>query len=221
VLRQLFVRPPPQEVIEEAGEDEKVLVQWLACRHFCSGLKENDPKVWWADQITNPDNPMAHRLSTAKEILDQIDGKVNIWVASVGSTGALWGVAEALKEKNPEMKIVALHPTDSPLFEWVIQGRWNYWTKRLEFNSPQMLMERMLETGLPDEIISVEDEDARNIANRLAQEEGVFCGMSSGANVYGALELAKKLNAGDNVVTIIVDRREKYAGEHPFEHYIV
>ena len=134
----------------------------------------------------------------------------------MGSAGTLWGVAKALREKNPKVKVIALHPEDSPLLDWSMRQRWDYWNKRFGFESSKTIMEGMLEEGLPDEIISVKDEDARNMANRLAKEEGIFCGMSSGANVYVALELAKKLDKGQNVLNLIVDRREKYAGEYPF-----
>ena len=79
----------------------------------------------------------------------------------------------------------------------------------------------MMEEAPPDEIKSVKDEDARNMANRLAKEEGIFCGMSSGANVHAAIEIAKKLGKGQKVLSVIVERREKYAGEHPNEHYVV
>jgi len=213
--------PPSEEVLAEVSEGEKGLVHWIACKQYCSNLKKNDPKIWWADQITNPDNPIAHRLTAGREIVGQTDGKVDILVASVGSAGALWGVAEALRERNPKVKVIALHPDDFPLFDWSIHGRWEYWTERFGFEYPKTNVKRMLEAGLPDEIISIKDEDARNMANRLAREEGIFCGMSSGANVCAALEFAKKLDADQNVLTIIVERREKYAGEHPVEHYVV
>ena len=213
--------PPPKDILEEVSADEHGLVHWISCKKYCSNLKKNDPTIWWADQITNPDNPAAHRLSTGREIVEQTDGKVDILVASVGSAGALWGVAEALKERNPQIKIIALYPDDFPLFDWSLHERWDYWTGRFGFEYPKTTVKRMLEAGLPDEITPVKDEDARNMANRLAKEEGIFCGMSSGANVFAALEAAKKLDEGQNVVTIIVERREKYAGEYPMEHYIV
>ena len=217
----LVCPPPPKEFLEKVSDDEKGLVHWITCKRYCSNLKEGDPKVWWADQITNPDNPEAHRLSTGGEIVEQMDGKVDVWVASVGSAGTLWGVAEALKENNPDVKVIAIYPDDFPLFDWSQHGRWEYWTERFGFEYPKTTVKRMLEAGLPDEILSVGDEDARNMANRLAKEEGIFCGMSSGANVYAAVELARKLDEGQNVVSVIVERREKYAGEHPFEHYVV
>jgi cysteine synthase A len=79
----------------------------------------------------------------------------------------------------------------------------------------------MFERGLPDQVLTVKDEDARDTANRLCREEGLFCGMSSGANVYAAIQLAKKMKKGDNVVTILVDRRDRYFPEYPKEHYVI
>jgi cysteine synthase A len=79
----------------------------------------------------------------------------------------------------------------------------------------------MLEKGLPDEILTVKDEDARAMMNRLCCEEGLFCGMSSGANVHAALKIAKKLGRGANVVTVLVDRRDRYFPEYPREHYVI
>jgi cysteine synthase A len=83
------------------------------------------------------------------------------------------------------------------------------------------IVEVMLERGLPDEIRTVSDDDARFIMNRLSREEGLFCGMSSGANVYSALKVAKKLGRGANVITVLVDRRERYFPEAPQEHYVI
>lgn len=83
------------------------------------------------------------------------------------------------------------------------------------------LVDLMLERGLPDEVLTVKDDDARDMMNRLCREEGLFCGMSSGANVYAALNIAKRLGKGANVVTVLVDRRERYFPEYPREHYVI
>jgi len=85
----------------------------------------------------------------------------------------------------------------------------------------KMLTETMLDKGLPDEVITVTDNDAREMAYRLCKEEGLFCGMSSGANVYAAIQTAKKLGRDAKVVTVLVDRRDRYFSEHPTEHYII
>ena len=219
---EVIVRPAaPKELLAQVSEDEKGLMDWILNKQYCDTLKKNDSKVWWADQISNYDNVLGHKFGQGKEIVEQTDGDVDIWVASVGSAGAFWGVAQALKEKNPKVKAIALYPEDFPLFDWTKRGRWEYWVKKLNFDYPKTLVKRMMEEAPPDEIICVKDEDARNMANRLAKEEGIFCGMSSGANVHTAVELAKKLDKGQKVLSVIVDRREKYAGEHPSEHYVV
>jgi cysteine synthase A len=83
------------------------------------------------------------------------------------------------------------------------------------------LVDLMLEMGLPNEVLTVNDLDARSMMNRLCREEGLFCGMSSGANVCAALKMAEKLGKGANIVTVLVDRRERYFPEHPKEHYVI
>ncbi|MFC1951883.1 PLP-dependent cysteine synthase family protein [Chloroflexota bacterium] len=219
---EVQVRPlPPKDFFDQASEDEKGLLDWVLCKKNCTSLKKEDPKIWWADQISNYDNVLGHKFGQGKEIVEQTGADIDVWVASVGSAGALWGVAQALKEKNPKVKIVALCPEDFPLFDWTKRGRWEYWVKQLGFEYPKTLVKRMLEEAPPDELIYITDEDARNMANRLAKEEGIFCGMSSGANVHAAIEIAKKLGKGQKVLSVIVERREKYAGEHPNEHYVV
>jgi len=83
------------------------------------------------------------------------------------------------------------------------------------------LVDLMLENGLPDEVLTVSDDDARSMMNRLCRDEGLFCCMSSGANVYAAIRIAKELGKGANVFTVLVDRRERYFPEHPREHYVI
>lgn len=212
---------PPSELLKDLPERERALAFWASCKKNIVELRKNDPKIWWADQLTNPDHPIAYRQTIGKEILDQTPGQVDVWTASVGSGGTLWGVAEALREKNSTVKIVGLQPTDCPVMEWVKDGLWEKWTKKLDFVYPQTIVKKMQDAGLPDEIMEVRDEDARNMANRLCAEEGFFCGMSSGANVHAAIELAKKLKKGQNVVTVLVDRRDRYLSEYPNEHYVV
>jgi cysteine synthase A len=167
------------------------------------------------------DGKLAHQYGQGKEIVEQTGAKVDLWVASAGSAGCLWGVADALREKTPQVKVVAIYPEDFPLFDWNMSGRWEYWVQKLNFPYPKTIVKRMMEDKPPDEVIAVKDEDARNMANRLAEEEGIYGGMSTGANVFAAVELAKKLSDGQTVVTVAPDRREKYSGEHPYEHYVV
>lgn len=212
---------PPKETMEGLPETELGIALWAACKKTCYDLEKSDPRVWWADQITNPANTASYRETMGKEILEQTDEKVDIWTASVGSGGTLFGVAQKLKKKNQNVKVIALQPADFPVINWARDRLWQKWTKRLGFSYPKTIVQTMLEAGLPDKTVTVGDEDARNMANRLCTEEGLFCGMSSGANVFAAIELAKKLDKGQNVVTVIVDRRDRYLGEYPHEHYVV
>ena len=187
----------------------------------CYDLQQRDSSSWWANQLCNEDNTRAHRENTGREILDQLDGKVDAWVASIGTGGTLLGVAEALKERNPELIISGVVPADDPRIDWVRSGTVH--TILEEFGLPKMrfLIEDILEKNLLDSEVTVKNEDAKNMADRLCREEGFFCGMSSGANVWAAIELAKTMPKGSKIVTVIVDRRERYFAEYPNEHYVV
>jgi cysteine synthase len=187
----------------------------------CYDLEKYDPKVWWANQDCNPDNMLAHKESTGREILEQLDSKVDAWVASIGTGGTLLGVAEALREKVGHVKVVGLEPEDARVTEWYRSGSMRRYREAVGLPPAKSLVDLMLEMGLPDEVLTVSDAEARLMMNRLCREEGLFCGMSSGANVYAALKVARRLGNGANVVTVLVDRRERYFPEHPREHYVI
>lgn len=187
----------------------------------CYDLEKSDPLIWWANQSGNPENTEAHRQTTGREILEQLDNKVDAWVASIGTGGTILGVAEALREKIGHVKVVGLEPEDARVTEWYRTGSMNKYRAAVGLPASKSLVEVMLEKGLPDEVLTVKDDDARETMNRLCREEGLFCGMSSGANVYAALRIAKKLGRSANVVTVLVDRRERYFPEHPREHYVI
>lgn len=187
----------------------------------CYDLQRNDPMVWWADQNHNPDNAQAHKQTTGREILEQLENKVDAWVASVGTGGTILGVAEALRENVGHVKVVGLEPEDARVTEWSRSGSMNKYRATVGLPPAKSLVDVMLEKGLPDEVLTVKDDDARDTMNRLCREEGLFCGMSSGANVYAALRIAQKLGKGANVVTVLVDRRDRYFPEYPREHYVI
>ena len=142
-------------------------------------------------------------------------------MASVGTGGTFLGVAEALRKENPSVRVVGVEPTDSSLIECLRSGKLHRLLEALHVPRMKFLIETMLEKGLPDEIVTITDEDARKMAHRLCREEGLFCGMSSGANVLAAIQLAKKLGKDSKVVTVLVDRRDRYYSEYPAEHYVV
>ncbi len=187
----------------------------------CYDLQQSDSLNWWANQLCNVDNTRAHREYTGKEIMEQMDGQIDGWVASVGTGGTLLGVAQTLKEKFPELKVAGVVPTDDPRIEWV---RSRAVHNALEtFGGPRLrfLIEDLLEGNVMDHEITIENAAAKEMADRLCQEEGLYCGMSSGANVCAAIEMAKTMKKGSRIVTVVVDRRDRYFAEYPNEHYVV
>ena len=187
----------------------------------CYDLEMKNKSFWWADQFSNMDNVLAHKESTGREILEQLDGKIGAWVASIGTGGTLLGVSEALTEESVGAKVVGLEPEDANVIEWAEKGILPNFLEKLGLPRRKSIVEVMLEKGLPDEVMTVGHEEARSMANRLCREEGLFCGISSGANVYAALRVAKKLGKGANVVTVLVDNRDRYFPEYPNEHYVI
>lgn len=187
----------------------------------CYDLQESDPANWWANQLCNPHNTWAHRDTTGVEILAQMDGRVDAWVASIGTGGTLLGVAETLKEKNPDLTVAGVVPTDDPRIEWVCSRAVHKALAKFGVRELRFIIEDILEQDLLDKEIIVKNEDAKSMADRLCREEGLFCGMSSGANVCAAIEMARKMEKGSRIVTVLVDRRDRYFAEYPNEHYVV
>ena len=187
----------------------------------CYDFERRDTKVWWANQDGNPDNMLAHKETTGREILEQLDNRVDAWVASIGTGGTILGVAEALRENVGDVRVIGLEPEDARVTEWSRSGSMRKYREAVGLPPAKSLVDLMLEMNLPDEVLTVDDADARLMMNQLCREEGLFCGMSSGANVHAALKIAKKLGKGANVVTVLVDRRERYFPEHPREHYVI
>ncbi len=187
----------------------------------CYNLQESDPSTWWANQLCNVDNTKAHREHTGREILQQMDGKIDAWVASVGTGGTLLGVAETLKEKNPDLIVTGIVPTDDPRLEWVRSRAVHHYLEKFGGPKLRFLIEDILAKNLLDNEITVQNKDAKTMADRLCREEGFFCGMSSGANVHAAIELAKSMEKGSKIVTVLVDRRDRYFAEYPNEYYVV
>ena len=177
-------------------------------------MEQANPNVWWARQALNPDNVNAHRDTTAKEIIEQTDGKIDVFIAAVGTGGTLSGVSEALKELNPSIKIYGVEPESSSLFKMGPEIR-KYMKKYGIPGVGGLIVEEMEKRGIVDEVFLVKDKDAIEMAHRLCEEEGLFCGMSSGANVHVALQVAQKCGSGKNIVTILPDNRYRYfAVEH-------
>lgn len=187
----------------------------------CHDLQAQDRSVWWSNQLCNLNNARAHRDGTGREILEQMDGKVDAWVASIGTGGTLLGVTQAIQAANPDVLVAGVLPMDDQRIAWIRSRVVHKYLERFGVPGMRFLIEDILENGLMDREITVRNEDARNMANRLCREEGLFCGMSSGANVVAAIQLAREMKKGSRIVTVLVDRRDRYFAEHPHEHYVV
>lgn len=156
-------------------------------------------------QFINPANPAIHKATTGPEIWQDTDGTVDILVAGVGTGGTLTGIGQYLKEQNPEIKLVAVEPSDSPVLS---EGRAG--SHKIQGIGAGFVPE-VLDTTLYDEVITVESDDAFAIGREIGREEGVLVGISSGAAVWAALELAKRPeNEGKTIVAILPDTGERY-----------
>ncbi len=158
-----------------------------------------------AGQFTNPANPAAHRATTGPEIWDDTDGAVGVFVAGVGTGGTLTGVGAYLKEKKPSVEVVAVEPASSPVLSEGHGGAHKIQGIGAGF------VPQVLDTHVYDEVVDVRDDDAFAAARLLAHKEGVLVGISSGAALWAALELAKRPeNAGKTVVALLPDTGERY-----------
>ena len=218
---ETFTTEGHEKLLDTLSPSESSAAVFAIGMKKCYDMQRSDSMIWWANQSDNPENAQAHKQTTGREILEQLDNKVDAWVASIGTAGTILGVAEALREKIGGVRVVGLEPEDARVTEWSRSGSMNRYRAAVGLPPSKSLVDVMLEKGLPDEILTVKDEDARAMMSRLCCEEGLFCGMSSGANVYAALKIAKKLGRGANVVTVLVDRRDRYFPEHPREHYVI
>lgn len=163
-------------------------------------------------QFKNPANPEIHRKTTAVEIWEDTEGTVDLFVAGVGTGGTLTGVGSVLKEKKPDFKLVAVEPVESP----VISGG-NPGPHKIQGIGAGFIPDN-LDTGLVDEVLQVNADDAGAVSRRLAKEEGILCGISAGGNVWAAIELARRPeNEGKTIVTVVCDTGERYLSTWLFD----
>lgn len=165
-----------------------------------------------AGQFVNPANPQAHYTTTGPEIWEDMDGKVDIFVAGVGTGGTITGVGRYLKEKNPNIKIAAVEPASSPVLSGGNAGPHKIQGIGAGF------VPQILDTNVYDEIIKVENEDAINMGREFGKNEGLLVGISSGAALWGAVQLGKmEENRGKNIVVLLPDTGERYLSTAMFE----
>ena len=175
-------------------------------------LAQEIPDSFIPSQFTNPANPAVHEQTTGVEIWEDTDGKVDIFVAGVGTGGTISGVGAYLKSQNPHVKIVAVEPKDSPVLS---EGRAG--AHKIQGIGAGFIPET-LNTDIYDEIITVRNEDAFETGRAVARTEGVLVGISSGAAVYAAIQLAKRPeNKGKTIVALLPDAGERYLSTPMFE----
>ena len=171
------------------------------------------PNAFVVGQFTNPANPEAHRKTTGPEIWEDTDGTVDIFVAGVGTGGTVTGVGEYLKSKNPNVKVVAVEPMDSPVLSGGEAGKHGLQGIGAGF------VPEILNTEIYDEIVCVTTEQAYAASRLLARKEGLLVGISSGAALYAATEIAKRAeNKGKNIVVLLPDTGERYLSSELFEY---
>ena len=174
-------------------------------------MAANDKRFFVPQQFNNPANPEIHRKTTAEEIWRDTDGKVDIFVAGVGTGGTITGVGEVLKAKKPGVKIVAVEPANSPVITQKKAGQELKPGKHTIQGIGAGFIPSILNVDIIDEVITVTDDDSMETSRRLAKEEGFMCGISCGAAAWAALELAKRPeNAGKLIVVILPDLGERY-----------
>lgn len=203
---------------ENMSEERKKIIAGLGAELVATPAEKNiagaveeverrvkkDPNIFVPQQFENPDNPLIHYKTTAPEIWSQLNGDVDIFVSGLGSGGTLCGVGKFLKEKNPEIVVVAVEPKNVSALLGHEPGLHKIQGIGDGFIPP------VLDTSLVDEVVEVTDDDAIDTARALARVQGLLVGTSSGANVWAAQRMAEKFGKDKNVVTILADRAERY-----------
>jgi len=175
-------------------------------------LVDEDPNLLMLQQFSNPANPQIHRETTAVEIWNDTDGKVDILVVGVGTGGTLTGCGEVLKNRNSDLKVVAVEPEDSPILSGGSPGLHKIQGIGAGF------VPYVLNTDLIDEIIQVSNDDALETARQLAAREGILCGISSGAALWAAIEISRREeNQSKTIVVILPDTGERYISTEMFD----
>lgn len=201
--RRKLVRQYGAEVIliHDAGNIGACIEE---CLQTALAMARQDPRVFVPQQFENPVNPAVHRSQTGLEILDQVGGPIHGFCSGIGTGGTITGVGETIKAQNPGMEIWAVEPEHAAILSGGSIGT------HLQMGIGDGLIPAILNQQIYDDVCIITDGEALSTSKRLATEEGILCGISSGTNVAAALKLAKKLGKGKTVVTILPDTAERY-----------
>ncbi len=174
------------------------------CLKTALRMRDEDPKVFVPQQFENPNNTMAHKNHTALEIMEQVAGPIHGFCSGIGTGGTITGIGEVLKAQYPFVEIWAVEPENAAILAGGNIGT------HLQMGIGDGIIPDILNQSIYDDICVVSDEEAIGTAQRLAREEGILCGISSGTNVAAAIKLAEKLGSGKTVVTVLPDTAERY-----------
>ena len=210
IERQKLMRHYGAEVVlvHDAGNIGDAIEE---CLQTALRMQREEPNVFVPQQFENPANPMIHRYQTGLEILEQVGGPIHGFCSGIGTGGTITGIGETLKALNPDMTIWAVEPANAAILAGGTVGT------HLQMGIGDGLIPAILNQEIYEDIYIVSDEEALETAQRLAREEGLMCGISSGTNVAAAIQLAKKLGAGKTVVTVLPDTAERYFSTPLFE----
>ena len=189
------------KLVHDAGDIGECIEQ---CLEMALAMQRDDPKVFVPQQFVNPNNVRAQKQFTAEEILEQADRPIHGFCSGIGTGGTITGIGEVLRDRNPGIEIWAVEPENAAILAGGTGGT------HVQMGIGDGLIPAILNTRIYDHIHIVTDEDAIRTAKRLATEEGILCGISSGTNVAAAIALAKKLGPGKTLVTVLPDTAERY-----------
>lgn len=189
------------KLIHDAGDIGACIDE---CLKTALRMQEKDPRVFVPQQFANEDNTMAHKNHTALEIMEQVAGPIHGFCSGIGTGGTITGIGQVLKAQYPDIEIWAVEPENAAILAGGTIGT------HIQMGIGDGIIPDILDQGIYDNIYVISDEEALVTSKRLAKEEGLMCGISSGTNVAAALKLAKKLGHGKTVVTVLPDTAERY-----------
>lgn len=208
--RRKLVRHYGAQVIE-VHDDGDIGACIDECLQTALRMAREDPRVYVPQQFVNPDNPLVHRNTTALEIIEQVGGRIDGFCSGIGTGGTISGIGEVLREHNPDVTIWAVEPENAAILAGGSIGT------HLQMGIGDGLIPDNLNTSIYSDIFIVKDDEALEMSQRLAKEEGILCGISSGSNIVAAVAMAKKLGPGKTVVTVLPDTGERYFSTPLFE----
>lgn len=178
--------------------------------NYAENLAKNDPKLYYIDQHNNLDNNESHYMTTGPEIWEQMDGSIHYFVVGVGTGGTLFGAGKYLKEKDPNIKLIGVDPIGSIFYDWFKHKKIVKASRYLIEGIGDEFLIKTAQLDLMDDMLKVTDKKAVGWAKKLAFEEGILAGGSSGANIWASIQVAKEIDREANIVTVICDSGYKY-----------